>query len=47
MSRESPTRYVDGTRSIRSAILGRSTDMEAPPVERKLVAILAADIQGV
>src|SRR5450756_723671 len=23
-----------------------STDMEAPPIERKLVAILAADIQG-
>src|ERR1700732_1929886 len=23
-----------------------STDMEAPPLERKLVAILAADIQG-
>jgi class 3 adenylate cyclase len=28
------------------AMLGRSTDMEAPPLERKLVAILAADVQG-
>jgi adenylate cyclase len=39
-------RYVDGARSIRSAMWGMSTDMEAPPLERKLVAILAADIQG-
>ena len=26
--------------------VGNVTDMEAPPLERKLVAILAADIEG-
>jgi len=33
-------------RSIRSAILEMSADMEAPPLQRKLVAIVAADVQG-